>query len=509
MRLLRFAPTQMIRPTMFLGAGLLLLQCNRAVEIPELLLLGGGSERPVVVSSSPSLDSRLLSPGGGIFVEFDRAMHEERTAAAFSLSGTDSPSGKTRWSGNRLSYEPDRSLTVGGSYLLRITRGALSREGVSLDPEFLIHFVHGAPGTGGPRIVETVPSDNAQSAATATIIRVQFDRAMDRPATEKAFRVSPAVDGAFLWDAESTLLSFVPRVALQSGSSYSVSLSSTAQDASGVLLLSSYSFSFRAGSDFASPEVTAFSALGVPGELLDGSAGVNKDSSFLIEFSEPMQHAATESAVSLVRVDTGALVSSALGWNGTFTRLTLTPNTPLEPQHTYRAEVSTAAEDQSRNALAAPLRRTFRVDSAAGMLRSDYLFISEVVKDLPLPIESVGTSPTAFSSLQLPASAGALGDLMRLRIRFPLPLMRGSLPSNITLRKLTGTGSAGSLTGLSFAPYAGQNDRELVLEFEGIGNNDYELRLSGGRSGIRSTSAPGESPTFLKGDLNLYLRVGP
>lgn len=484
--------------------------CDRAVDIPRLLLPGLGAQRPQIVLSNPSPRDRSLPENSQLFVDFDRPMNLERTQTAFSISGNTSVVGRPRWEANRLLFELEEPLNVGGSYLMRVGTGATSADGVSLQPEYLVHFVYGAQTAGQPKVISTFPEDNAQSAPLDLTIEVRFDRTMDLVQTEKAFRISPAADGEFTWADGNRTLQFTPRHALNSGSSYSVTIGTGAKDSEGATLAAAVSFGFRAGTDFVAPEVLGVYETGNLTALVEDYSGVGKDATFTIEFSEAMRYAAAQSAVSLQRLSTGGLADGEFEWDATFRILKFSPSAALEPQQNYQIEVAPSALDLSGNGLVQKTTVKFQVNASAGLLHSDFLSITEAQKVSPEDPELLALSPDVFSVLTLPASGGVLGDSMRISVLFSLPLLRGSVPTNVSLRKLNSNATAsGSLVGISFAPFDGQNDRELRLDFEGIGSNDYLLEISGGRSGIRSAGALGESPTWLSDDIKLYLRIVP
>ncbi|MBN2394000.1 MAG: Ig-like domain-containing protein, partial [Anaerolineae bacterium] len=86
-----------------------------------------------------------------------------------------------------------------------------------------------------PQIGEELPLDGA--------VELVFDRAMDKAAVEKAFVVSPAVDGKFEW-ADARTLRFVP-ANLKRGENYHVYLGQEASDAEGAIMAGAYRFRFQ------------------------------------------------------------------------------------------------------------------------------------------------------------------------------------------------------------------------------------------------------------------------
>jgi len=75
------------------------------------------------------------------------------------------------------------------------------------------------------------------------VVELVFDRAMDRAAVEKAFLISPAVNGRFEWPDARTMR-FLP-ADLKRGESYHVYLGQGARDTQGAILAGAYRFRFQ------------------------------------------------------------------------------------------------------------------------------------------------------------------------------------------------------------------------------------------------------------------------
>lgn len=86
-----------------------------------------------------------------------------------------------------------------------------------------------------PQTGEELPLDGA--------VELVFDRAMDKASVEKAFVVSPAVDGRFEW-TDARTVRFVP-ASLKRGASYHVYLGQEASDTEGAILAGAYRFRFQ------------------------------------------------------------------------------------------------------------------------------------------------------------------------------------------------------------------------------------------------------------------------
>ncbi len=93
-----------------------------------------------------------------------------------------------------------------------------------------------------PIVVQRSPETGEELPLNGAIELV-FDRPMDRTAVEKAFEVSPAVQGRFEWPDERTVR-FVP-ANLKRGAEYHVYLGQSARDKEGAILKGAYRFRFQ------------------------------------------------------------------------------------------------------------------------------------------------------------------------------------------------------------------------------------------------------------------------
>lgn len=136
------------------------------------------------------------------------------------------------------------------------------------------------------------------------------------------------------------------------------------------------------------PQITAFSPL-------DGATGVLADAVIEVTFSEPMNTAAVEAALSVSSVPQNQLDTS---WNAKETTLSITPKGGLvysnatsesDPARSYTVTIGTAARDRAGNRLDAPssfsfatMRKVARTlsPSAAG----NYTTYGRAVGDSPL-----------------------------------------------------------------------------------------------------------------------------
>ncbi|MBX7059372.1 MAG: Ig-like domain-containing protein [Leptospirales bacterium] len=489
-------------------ASLCLLQCAKAADALDALLPPPGGERPRITLSSPSSASPTVAASSAIFVEFDREMDRESTRSAFSISGDSPPRGQPLWEGRRLYFDLEEDLQPGASYLLRVGGEARSAEGAPLEVEYLVFFSVGMGGNA-PRVVSHLPARGAQGVDPAATIELRFSRAMNRTSVEQAFSVSPAAPGAFQWDADDAGFRFTPFAALNNGGLYSVRILSSAAAADGSLLGENYSWSFQSGLDLIRPQLEWVRENGSLVDLLDGVAGIYKDSALVLRFSEPMHFASAESAVTLTRVENGAGVALLRSWSADFRELTIAPQEALEPLQIYRLRTATSARDLAGNDLLLETQLAFQVNNSAGAINSEYLQIVSANKTTPAPLEPFNLAPDTIQLL----NAGGCDSAplqAQLTLDFDHSLNPATVAEALSFARLFGpSGQGATLVGIAVESSGVRPADRLRIYLSDVCDSLYTLRIFGGRNGLRSAAAGPESGTWLREDRTFYLRFNP
>ena len=196
--------------------------------------------------------------------------------------------------------------------------------------------------------LSAVADDEAPDVSTTTAVGLTFSAAMDGPATEAAFRITPAVAGSFSW--AGTTLWFVPEARLVAGARYAISLTG-ARDADGNRLGGDTSFSFttRPGAQ----AVTVDPAIGARGVTVRAVR---------IGFSQPMDTVASGAAFVLAGSVSGQRVAGQVTWSTDAQTLTFTPRGSLLAGRTYVASLRTGARDADGN----PVTISWRFTTAGG-----------------------------------------------------------------------------------------------------------------------------------------------
>ena len=229
-----------------------------------------------------------------------------------------------------------------------------------------IHAKQDATLTAPAATAET-PSDTTADVSAATTVTLGFSAPMDKADTEARFVITPAVEGSLSW--EGTSLIFTPSVRLEPDSRYSVSVIG-AHDIDGNRLGGDVAFSFR----------TMVGAQVVHVSPAIGARDVTQ-TSVVLWFSEPMDPATTESALTVKDARGGTAVAGTVAWNEANTQLTLTFNSALPRGHSYQVTLDDAARDADGNAVT----------------------ISYGFATPPVPRPAVRTTPRAVAGTPAPA----------------------------------------------------------------------------------------------------------
>src|SRR5437867_2946591 len=178
-------------------------------------------------------------------------------------------------------------------------------------------------------------------ALTTTSIEVVFSEPVQAETAQSAFRISPAIRGAFSWSGAS--MTFTPAARMPLRTDFEVHMAAGVRD--------------RAGNAMAAPSAPfRFRTVGNPTVLAsnpgDGEQEVALDASIEIDFSTLMDTASVEKALHIVPA-----IDTQLRWAGE--RLTIQPADPLEPNRRYLIQLTNEARDQAGTPLEQPYQLSF------------------------------------------------------------------------------------------------------------------------------------------------------
>ncbi|MGA0854005.1 MAG: alpha-amylase family glycosyl hydrolase [Luteolibacter sp.] len=154
-------------------------------------------------------------------------------------------------------------------------------------------------------VVNTIsPSHDQAAISPATLISLNFSKAMNTANTQAAFSVTPNTSGNFAWSNGNTVLTFTPTSNLTADTIYTVRIDSTATDTNGLPLHGAFESSFTTGasSSLARPTINSSSASNITISAATLNAAVTPNGSattVAFEYGTSTSYGNTTSAQSI------------------------------------------------------------------------------------------------------------------------------------------------------------------------------------------------------------------
>ncbi|MDO9391972.1 MAG: Ig-like domain-containing protein [bacterium] len=297
---------------------------------------------PVVTSSYPAGDtSGAFLRNRVITITFSEAMNQSSVQSAFSADGVP---GKFYWLGYTVIFVPDTAFAANETVKVSITGNALDLADNGLSPAFSKWYRTSAlVDITAPVVTAHQPLSVATNISISTEVRAYASEALSDWSTNSISLTDSAgtkVTGNAVLGLNDSILQFAPSSILKYNTLYTVTIDTSLRDLCWNRLQSQYSWSFRTELDTVKPMVVSVSPAA-------GEANVTVNTSITICFSEPMDHATAQAALSL----TPAVAFSGYSWQGD-TLMTATLADTLSFYRQYQVTVGTGALDLSGNSLA-------------------------------------------------------------------------------------------------------------------------------------------------------------
>ncbi|MDR3673544.1 MAG: Ig-like domain-containing protein [Holophaga sp.] len=351
----------------------------------------GGNDSAVLVPLGPQVTLTVPAttlpgptPGAPTNASISAAFTENMnpatiTGASFTLAGPGGAAvaGSVGYAHSTAVFTPNVALTALTTYTATITTAATSTSGAPLagnqallpaSSNYVWTFRTGAgPDTTRPQVTLTVPATTdpgpTPGVATNTALSAVFSKPMNPTTLDAAsFTLTgpgiTAVPGAVGY--ASGTATFTPSAALTPGTTYTATLSIAVTDLAGNQLegnqgtppaASAYVWTFTAGlaGNTVRPQVT----LTFPATTVPGPTGVALNAAITATFSKDMAPATLNLASFTVTTPLpGESATGSVAYSGGDRTATFTPRSPLAPNTTYTATVTTAATDVTGNQLA-------------------------------------------------------------------------------------------------------------------------------------------------------------
>ncbi len=323
---------------------------------------------PTVTNVTPPNAATGVCPNKVLTATFSEAMDPTTiTSANFKVTGP----GATAVNGtvsynsaaNQAIFAPNAVLALNTTYTATIT-GVKDLFGNILVAPYTWSFATGTnPCAPAPPPFSVTPANGAAGVCPNTVITATYAQAMN-PTTINALTYlvnvtgGATVAGTVTANAAGTVFTFTPTAALALNTSYTVTLTTGAQDTFGNAMASNYTWTFTTG---ASTCVSAGPPVVVNVTPVGGAVGVCLNAVATATFSQAMLPSSiTSSSFQIAPGVTGAVTLDATNKVATFT-----PSAPLTVGTTYTAEITMGAENAGGTALATPYFWSFTTSAQA------------------------------------------------------------------------------------------------------------------------------------------------
>ncbi|TRX20966.1 Ig-like domain-containing protein [Flavobacterium franklandianum] len=199
---------------------------------------------PLVVSTDPANAAIDVSPNKIITATFNMSMNPAtlNTSTFTVKQGTTVIAGTISYTGTMVSFTPTTPLDENKMYTCTITKGAENTIGTELASDYVWIFTTGLR----PIVISTDPANNATGVALNKVIRATFNMPMN-PLTLSAttFTVkqgATTILGAISYSGST--VSFTPSTPLLGDKTYTVTITSGAQNSAGIPMTNNYVWNF-------------------------------------------------------------------------------------------------------------------------------------------------------------------------------------------------------------------------------------------------------------------------
>lgn len=190
-----------------------------------------------ILSSNPENGATYINPGTSIYFRFNTAMERTSVENAFSLEPN--VDGYFIWHNNEsFSYYLHSKLATSTFYFADISTNAKDIYGTSIIDIFSIEFA-----VEPLAIQYNYPQNGSTAIPRNTSIQIAFNTDVNQNLAESAFAISPSVAGSFSW-SDLSRFTFTPEQNLQANRNYTVIITTTCTDISGVPLPDNFQFTF-------------------------------------------------------------------------------------------------------------------------------------------------------------------------------------------------------------------------------------------------------------------------
>ena len=140
---------------------------------------------------------------------------------------------------NQIVFYINTQLAPGTTYTCRLDTTLKAKNGTALSAPYSFSF-----STEKFAVNYSSPNNGSTNVSSNSPISFQFNAPINQSSVASAFSINPSVQGSFSYSSGSNSFSFIPAIALKSGTTYTVNLSTALKSLSGSFLEEPYELQF-------------------------------------------------------------------------------------------------------------------------------------------------------------------------------------------------------------------------------------------------------------------------
>jgi hypothetical protein len=197
---------------------------------------------PIIQSTHPKNNDIDVSRNARIEITFSESMIKDVTENAFIISPA--TKGEFQWQDNILGFKPDPVLEPNEKYTVTIKNTARDLAGNYLDgnrdgigangdvDDYSFSFSSSQDyDTTSPQVIFTQPENGSIDVKLSSAIIINFSEPMNKIYFTNAFHITPLIRGTFFW--VDTTMEFIPLLSMESYTTYTVTITTQAEDLAG------------------------------------------------------------------------------------------------------------------------------------------------------------------------------------------------------------------------------------------------------------------------------------
>lgn len=452
--------------------------------------LGIDMESPEIEGHYPSHNQYNVPNNSIVWVSFNEPMDRVTVEKAFSIQSDGEYSGYFQWiNDQRVQYVFTQPLTTGKRYTVNITKSAQDKTGNKLIADLLYSFYINQATLTKPNISQTFPLNLSEGMAKDINISITFNKSMNYQSVQNNFSTSPSINGTFSWNANYTVMQYLPVSDLDAVTRYYVTLNKECQDTEGNQMGSDHKFNFLTGDTYTQPSVIGTYTWGNMVYWTNYQQKLNKDIEIAVQFSKTMSHPDTESAFSL-----NPSVNGYFTWSTIPTEtLIFHPTENLQINQTYQLLVSESAKDPDNHTLASPYELHFVINGS----NSQFLQITDIrdnennslsfINDNTVQLNQTETNTfTVYFNLTAPN-------------QIDVPVFENS---HVNISRHSGQGDDSKLGAVYSIRYNGDFTRAYIRLGDLSTNNFYLFTIDGSDSGILDKYG-----NYMENDVEIFFKT--